>query len=143
MTKKKRRRLAFRVGDIIAIPLAEGLHAYGKLYDRSALGVYDRISTELQTMDDLKDCRFRFFCRFFDTAPGSEEWPVVGHEPFKTKAQAAPPPMYYHDELSDTYEIRHRGKTRKATKKEIAKLDEDVWHYPADLIERIEKEFSR
>lgn len=80
-----------------------------------------------------------FHCFIFSKAITNGEWPIIGHIDFPSEESSWPPPMWHCDDLTDVYEIRHRGKSRLAAKSEIKGLDEEIMWYPKGLINELEK----
>ena len=112
------------MGDIVAVPLANGRFAHGRIY-RHVIGVYEGLSDGLKAMEDFCGATpKRFF--YYMSMPGNryqKDWKFIGHIPIAADEDTDAPPMHARDDfgLSGT-RIYHRGAFYKATEEEVRGL---------------------
>ena len=129
-----------RLGTVVAIPLTNGHHAYGRVHEDANLAIYSLVSPALVTLEQVSSSPVAFFTGAFDTAIRSGEWPILGVLPFPDNESAWAPPTYIQDIIDPTkYRIYHRGEMRPATPDETAGLDIACVRKPGQVVDLIEQ----
>lgn len=136
MGKKKQK---YTLGSIVAIPLPNGQYAYAKVFKNYDLGIYKLLTKQIEPPEKVKKNPIAFFRSTTDIAIVSGEWPVIGEEPFIDDDSAWGPPIAFEviPDLGvglDNPRIKHMGKVRKATMKELKGLDREVFAQRPDLL---------
>lgn len=134
----KKRQRKTRLGDIIAIPLGDGHYGYGRVYRDASIGIFDMVSQEIKTLDDVMAHSIVFWNGFFETEVRNGNWLIIGCVVFRDNEDPWAPPQYIEDVLSPgKYQIYHRGKLRSATKAEVNGLEPQAIVGPQILVQRI------
>jgi hypothetical protein len=99
----KSRKILFKVGDIVAIPLESdmfnlnfkpGYYAYGRFYKDEVLGIYQKITLGMvQSLHDIAGTPAAFHYLTQDHAIYSGAWPIIGHHAFPTLKDSIAPPV--------------------------------------------------
>lgn len=129
-----------RPGDILEIPLPNGLFAYGKVHRDDSIGVYDLVALTRPQLPISVPFRFHVFIYFYVLTSG--KWPRIGREGFLTSEDEWPPPTSVYDLISGGWSIYHCGEMRASTEGEASSLEPtQIWD-EHEVIERILKETS-
>jgi hypothetical protein len=122
-----RKKIKPKLGDVIQIPLPNGMYAYGCIFKDTGLGIYKEISGSSNTPPKAEE--YRYVIGFNRGAVESGEWPIVDHRPFPDEESAWPPPTYIKDVISGKYEIYHKGQIYPSTEKRCKGLERTaVWN---------------
>ena len=139
----KRKKITYRVGDIVAISLPNKYYAYGKIFHDLTMGIYRRISKFIEPVETVTACEIVLYAGFFDTKILSGDWSVIGHQPFLRDEEAWSPPKYVQDILNPRkYRIYHKGVMRAAMEAEILGLEKAIMYKPETLEAKIMAELS-
>lgn len=138
----KIKKIKYKIGDIVAIPLPNKSYAYGKIFNDSTIGIYKIVTKIIETVERVTQCHIAFYAGFFDTKILSGDWSIIGWQKFLNDEEAWPPPAYIQDILNpQTYRIYHKGMMRPATKEEIKGLEKAIMYKPESLESKIMTEF--
>jgi hypothetical protein len=128
-TKKRRKSQSFRVGDFFAIPLGDGLYAFGRiLSDLEAndlgmlVGIYDRVSKRILSPMELKRTEFMvtpFHCT--DEGWKTRRWKIIGNMPVEHSEYTYPKYKEGFEGLG--WWIVHGDKKYEATEEEVRDLE--------------------
>ncbi len=133
MTGKKRKRI--KLGDVYAIPLPNGMYAFGRIFKDAGIGIYKHIG---ESIDDIpKDEKYQFTVGVYEFVLKSGDWSVVENRPFNNEDEAFPPPFCIIDSISGDYSIYHKGEIRSATKLECKGLEVAAVWSDYHIIDRI------
>jgi hypothetical protein len=89
----KTKKIKYLLGSIVAIPIKEKKYAFAKTFKDGDLGVYDLISKEILSLEDVLKRPISFYQYCTDTAIKNGHWPILGVEPFADEEEAWLPPM--------------------------------------------------
>jgi hypothetical protein len=125
------RRITPKIGDVFEIPLATGKRGYGHVLGAVLLGYYDVASDERLTVAEATARPVAFRVKTRTNALEEGRWPIVGNAP-PPPAMNAPVAFFSSNgpDFLRIYEWRPEkgGDSRRATKAEIAGLEEDgIW----------------
>ncbi len=136
-------RIRRRVGDIVQIPLPNGLFAAGRLYKEASIAISAKLFQQPVSLTDVKPTSVAFVTACFDTAITDGSWPIIGRIPFDNDEDAWAPPRYVEDIIkAGTYRIYHKGQMRAATSAEVRGLEKAEMYKPDQLVERIIRELD-
>ena len=134
------KKIRYRIGDIVAIPIEDHGVSYARIFRDATLAVLDCFSSEILEFNELPPARPVFFAAFFDDAIVDGTWPIVGHQPFENDDESWPPPRMVRDVLdSSRFRIYERGEIREATAEEVKFLESASMYKPNQLVERIRR----
>lgn len=138
------RRIKFKIGDIVSIPLPDGRYAHAQCLRDGTFKIFDAVSTKPLGSGQLSNVGASFFAVCNEQAVRTGEWPIVGHHPVLTEDEAWGAPMAtgYLAERQEwamgTPRINIRGESRDATEEEVEGLDiMSVSHHPDLLVRKI------
>ena len=98
-------------GDVCQLSLGDGRYAYGRILRDASVAVY-RTTTHMPAQRPVGERDFIFTVGVYDDLPGSEAFPVVGHDPFESEEDAWPPPYKVVDPITGRIQIYYRGEIR-------------------------------
>lgn len=126
----KSKRILARTGAVIAIPLPNGMYAYGKLFHDPYLGIYECLSPSIRPCDEVIKHPVSFFNAINNQAIRTGDWPIIGEEPFLSEEESWPPPqatMYSRETnrwtMGGIPRVSYRGETLSATIEDVQGLD--------------------
>jgi hypothetical protein len=108
-----------RLGDVLAIPLSEGVYAFCRVLKDASVGVYRFLASSPKNLPS-PETGYLFVVGVYRDVLTSGGWPVVARRPFVDEDAAWPPPHVVQDPLSGRFSIYHRGTFRPATPEEDA-----------------------
>jgi hypothetical protein len=125
---KSTKKVKYKVGAIVAVPLTGGRFAYAKVHNDLDFGVYDFVSKGIVPVADVLKHEIAFFQAATDESIKSGEWPIVGEEVFPDEEAAWGPPKAVvfppgAPLESASLKIRHKDVLRRATPAEVRGLD--------------------
>ena len=127
------------VGDIVAIPLSNGVFGFARIF-RDSLGVCQLVSKTLRTPEEVLNCKVAFFVGYFCTRVQECDWIYLGCIPFRSDDEYWPPPMALKDVTDPTvFRIYHRGRIRQVAENEVRGLDAHVMQPPEIIRKMIEE----
>ncbi len=100
-------------GDVCALDLGDGRFAYGRVLRDASIAIYRTILTT-PSAPPVGERPFAFTVGIYDDLPGSEQCPVVGHDPFGSENESWPPPAKIVDPISGRVRIYYRGQISEA-----------------------------
>jgi hypothetical protein len=78
------------VGDIVKIPLGDGLHSYARVLPEASLAFYDARSSEDLPIEEVIRRPVLFIIAVMNHAIKKGRWPVVGHIQLNDRLQSPP-----------------------------------------------------
>jgi len=121
------KRQKYKVGQIVAIPLANGRFAYGKVFNNLAVGVYDFLSEGLEPVERVVTHTILFYSAVTDRAIKSGAFTVIGEQPFPDEESAWAPAMaagiFPDDHNIGMLHITHKGQYLPASPDQAAGMD--------------------
>ena len=87
------KKIKYKLGSIVSIPLSEGRFAYAKVYKDNTLAVYGIISKTILPNKEVVKKEIAFSQPCTDSAIKNGDWPIIGVEPFLSEEAAWPPPL--------------------------------------------------
>jgi hypothetical protein len=137
-------KIKYRTGDVIAIPLPDGLFAYARIFEYGDLGVYQYSARDMQSVQEARGQPISFFVVSTDSAIKDGSWPIVGFEPFQADEDPYAPAVatcYDYDTHTWTMgrpRISHKGVDKFVSDKQVKDLDRLlVCHKPELAVEII------
>lgn len=136
----KEKRVRPKPGQIVAIPLSDGRHAFGRLMKDCGIAIHRFISDTPIPPTDWETSQILFYTSFVDNRIKDGRWPVVAMVQFENDDAAYCPPSRKIDVLDrNHHEIYYKGKISDATEEEVQGLEfENMWGSEA-LVEEIER----
>lgn len=131
MSKKKP-----KLGDVIAIPLADGRYAFGRILKDASVGFYRYIANNPNDLPH-PDVDYMFVVGVYRDLLTSQKWPVVAKRPFDSEEDAWPPPNVVRDMISGEVRIYHKGAMRPASSTECEGLETAAVWDRQEILERI------
>ena len=133
-----RKKIRYKIGDIVAIALPNKSYAYGRIFNDSTIGIYKTVTKTIEPPEKVSQSETAFYAGFFDTKILNGDWSIVGSQKFANDEEAWPPPKYVQDILNpQRYRIYHKGIMLTATKDEIKGLDKTIMYKPESLESKI------
>jgi hypothetical protein len=121
------KRQKYKVGQIVAIPLADGRFAYGKVFNNLAVGVYDFLSEVLEPVERVVTHTILLYSAVTDRAIKSGAFTVIGEQPFPDEESAWAPAMaagiFPDDHNIGMLHITHKGQYLPASPDQAAGMD--------------------
>ncbi len=130
-----KRKVKPKLGDVVQIPLPNGLYAFGRIFNDAGLGIYKEVSEGSGTAPQSEE--YRFIVGFNGGAVESGDWPIIENRPFPDEHSAWPPPSYIRDTISGKYEIYHKGQISPSTVAECKGLEETAVWNANHIVDRI------
>lgn len=87
-----KKRIRYRVGAVVTIPLPDGRFGYGRLYQNLTIGLFRLVSKELRRVEDVIKHPIGPILLFHDEAVEDGRWPVIGSFPFASNEESWGPP---------------------------------------------------
>jgi hypothetical protein len=139
---KSTKKVKYKLGAIVAVPLPGGRFAYAKVYRDFDLGVYDFVSNEIVPIAEVLKHKIAFFQAATDEPIKSGEWPIIGDEAFPDEESAWGPPRAVvfppgAPLESADLKISHKDVLRRATAAEVKGLDFGTFAQESELLVRI------
>jgi hypothetical protein len=139
---KKRARLRYSIGSIIAVPLPDRRYAFAKVFKNMALGVYDFLSKKVEPASEVTKHKIVFYQSATDEPIRTGQWPIIGEEPFTDEESSWAPPRAVGPVPGlpidpHVLRIEHRGESRKASLSEVAGLDISTLSHEPELFVNI------
>jgi hypothetical protein len=136
---KSTKKVKYKLGAIVAVPLPGGRFAYAKVHQDLDLGVYDFVSKGMVPLADVLKHKFAFFQGCTDEAIKSGEWPIIGDEAFPDEESAWGPPKAVvfppgAPLESADIKISHKDVLRRATAAEVKGLDFATFAQESELL---------
>jgi hypothetical protein len=131
-----KKRVRYRTGDLVAIPLPDGRFGYGRLYHNLTIGLFQAVSAELLPPAELIRHPIGPILSFDAAAVDDGRWPVIGSFPFASEEDAWGPPSRG---IGDFMWVRGEmvpARTAKE-KKRLADLEDGYLRDPDDVIRRL------
>ena len=139
-----KKKIRYRVGDIVTIPLPNKSYAYGKIFHDSTIGIYKLVTKTIEPVEKVMAREIAFYAGFFDTKILNGDWSIIGSQPFENDEAAWPPPKYIQDILNpEKYRIYDKGTMRPATETEIQGLEKAIMYKPESLESKIMTELLK
>lgn len=124
------KRVKYKAGALVAIPLPTGQFAYARAYKDAEFGVFGIVSDQLLSAEQLISKPIVFFHAANDDAITAGTWPVIGLWPFKSEDEAWAPAKatcYVRETnewtMGGVPRIDHKGQMRVATLEEVQGMD--------------------
>jgi hypothetical protein len=133
MEKKRKRRV--KLGDIYAIPLPNGMYAFGRVMRDAGIAIYKYIGSSVEDIPKTEE--YQFIVGVYKDVLQGGAWTVVGNRPFNNEEESWPPKEYILDQINGSYRIYHKGEMIPSTQEECEGLEEaTVWdaHHIIDRI---------
>jgi Immunity protein 26 len=118
------------LGDVFAIPVPDGRFAYGKIFRDGEYGVYDFLTADIATVQEVLKHPIAFYMVGTDSAIKKGVWPIIGFDAFASDDDAWAPAKaaFYLRETNEwtmggTPRVVDKGQTRVATFDEVKGLD--------------------
>ncbi|WDQ31103.1 Imm26 family immunity protein [Paenibacillus marchantiae] len=89
------------MGDLYAIPLPNGIFAFGRRFKDASIAIYNYMGNTLE--DKPQQENYQFIVGVYDDVLKSGDWPVVENRPFVNEEEAWPPPACVIDQLTGEY----------------------------------------
>lgn len=122
MTTPKRKQPS--LGEIYAIPLANGLYGFARVYLKGKFGVFDYAASDLPDPRWLSRQQVAFWVDCIDDPVETGMWQLLGRVPFSSLDLAWPPPVYHRNAKDPLFfEINHRNERRAGGQGDIAGLE--------------------
>ena len=100
-------------GDVCQLRLEDDRFAYGRVLRDASVAIY-RTTTQIPRTPPIGERDFVFTVGVYEDLPGSQDCPIVGHDPFDDQDQAWPPPYKLVDPINGSIRIYHRGEIQEA-----------------------------
>lgn len=115
-------------GDVVRVPLGEGLHSYARVLPQSVFAFYDCLTRGDLSPDGIAARPILFRVPVMFSAVKSGRWQVIGCVPLEPEL-LQPPAFFVQDALKqDRYSISVGGIQRPATREECLGLERlAVW----------------
>ena len=127
-----------RVGDVVSIPIGDGMLMLARVLRDASVQVYDKIYRETPDLGELRGVPVLCSPGVFDSAITSGEWKKLGHLPFADDQTSWPPPKFIRDVLHpDRFRIYERSSMRTASREEVASLEEQRMYKPEQLVSHL------
>lgn len=121
------KKVKYKVGQIVAIPLPDKKFAFGKVFNNFDIGVYDLLSDKIESIEGVVTNRFLFHNAVTDRAIKSGAFVVIGEEPFPDEESAWAPAMaagvFPEDPDVGVLHIAHKGEMWRATPEQATGMD--------------------
>ncbi|MDP4147334.1 MAG: Imm26 family immunity protein [Bacillota bacterium] len=130
-----RRRRQLKLGDVYAIPLANGKYAYGRSFKDACIAIYKHIGDNIYDIPKTEE--YQFTVGIYKDVLQSGQWLIVDSRPFKDDDEAWPPPMCTIDMISGRYSIYHKGQFRASSKSECDGLEQAAVWEAEHIVDRI------
>jgi Immunity protein 26 len=131
--KKSKKRNA---GDVVSIPLPDGLHAYARVLPDATFAFYDSRTSEDLPVSEVISRPILFFLAVMDHAIKAGRWPIVGHLPLEEGLN--PPPRFIQNSLDKkSFSIYENGQIRPATRSQCRGLERAAVWEPEHVEERL------
>ncbi len=135
---------SLRLGDIIAIPLGKLGFGYARSYRDVTLGIYDYVTPQIESLENIVDNKIAFFVSYCDPNPHDMDWIFLGKQRFSHPEETWGPPTYIQDVLNpNEFRIYHKGIMRNASKSEVMELEKQQLFFPEHIRERIIREIVK
>ena len=139
---KSTKKVEYKLGAIVAVPLPGGQFAYAKVHQDLDFGVYDFVSNEIVPIAEVLKHEIAFFQAATDEPIKSGEWPIIGDETFPDEESAWGPPRAVvfppgAPLESADLKISHKDVLRRATAAEVKGLDFGTFAQESELLVRI------
>ena len=136
---KSTKKVKYKLGAIVAVPLPGGRFAYAKVHQDFDLGVYGFVSNGIVPVADVLKHKITFFQSATDEPITSGEWPIIGEEVFPDEESAWGPPRAIvfppgAPLESADLKITHKDVMRRATAAEVRGLDFGTFAQTAELL---------
>jgi hypothetical protein len=141
MTKNRKNK--YQLGSIVAIPLPDGRYSYARIFEDLMLGVYDHVTSILESTSVVTEKSISFFQGCTDKSIRSGEWPIIGEKPFDSTEESWAPPQatWYSRESNEwttgTPKVNHRAGTHDATLDQVVGMDVMSFCQKPDLLIKI------
>lgn len=136
MKSKKR-----KVGDLVKIPLGDGMHTYAHVLQEASFAVYDcRVADEL-AVEQVVGRPVLFFVAVMDHALKKGRWTIVGHSPLDDRLRR--PPTFIQDPLNkNSFSIYENGQIKPSTREQCVGLERMAVWEPEHVEERIRDQYA-
>lgn len=133
MEKKRKRRV--KLGDIYAIPLPNGMYAFGRVLKDAGIAIYKYTSNNIKDIPVSEE--YQFIVGVYKDVLQNGIWTVVSNRPFNNEEESWPPKQYIYDKINGSYSIYYKGEITPSTQEECQGLERAaVWdeHHIVDRI---------
>ena len=125
---KSTKKVKYKLGAIVAVPLPDGRFAYAMVHKNLALAVFDFVSEQVVPVADVLKHKIAFFHSATDEPITSGEWPIIGEIKFPDEESAWGPPravVFPPGAPLDSADLKisHKGVLRRATPAEVRGLE--------------------
>lgn len=125
-----RKKVKYRVGDVVAIPLARpGFFGYGRAYNDLHIGIIEHVTEGIASVDEVRQHPTVRVIAFDDEEIENGNWRIIGHLPF-ADVDAAWGPI----RRSAGRMVYDRGQVRPATDAESPERLEELINHDAEMI---------
>ncbi len=130
----------YGIGDIVMIPLGDGVFVFGRLLRDASIAIYNLAAKEAVELGLLASKDVLFEAGVFDTNIANGKWKIIGNIPFDNDDESWPSPQYIRDIINpDKYRIYYKGEMKPASEQDIQGLEKQVMYKPEELIKEIKK----
>jgi len=133
MEKKRKKRV--KLGDIYAIPLPNGMYAFGRVMRDAGIAIYKYTGNSVEDIPKAEE--YQFVVGVYKDVLQGGAWTVVGNRPFNNEEESWPPKQYIIDILNGSYSIYHKGEIIPSTQEECEGLERAAIWDAHHIIDRI------
>ena len=135
-------RKRIRLGDVLAVPLGNGMHGYSRVLRNASYAFYAFDGSENLEVDDIVKLPVIFFAAVRDSAVKEGRWLILGHVPLD--GQLVPPPKFIQDPLKPhSFSIyENDGTISKATRSQCEELERAAVWEPEQIEDRLRDHFA-
>ena len=118
----KSRAVSFRPGDIVAVPLPNGLYGFVRVYEEGAVGVFCHTAKVVERMEDIISHEIAFYSGCYFPEEEGQDWIRMGRLTDPCEVAEWPPPVIIRDAIGSGVSIYYRGQMLPATEEEVSEL---------------------
>ena len=133
MEKKRKKRI--KLGDVYAIPLPNGMYAFGRVMKDAGISIYKHIGSSCKDIPQTEE--YQFIVGIYKDVLQNGEWELVENRPFNNEEEAWPPKQYIIDKINGRYSIYHKGEIVPSTEEECQGLEVAAIWDSHHIIDRI------
>lgn len=133
MDKKRRKKV--KLGDVYAIPLPNGMYAFGRVMRDAGISIYKYIGNSVEDIPKTEEVQF--VVGVYKDVLQSGIWTVVCNRPFNNEEESWPPKQYIIDKINGSYSLYFKGEIIPSTQDECEGLEKaSIWdaHHIIDRI---------
>jgi hypothetical protein len=133
-------KVKYSIGDIVMIPVSDGLYVFGRLMQDASIAIYSFLSKGIVDVHQLVGKEVLFDPGVFDTNIANGQWKIIGSIPFSNADESWPTPKYIRDVINpNKYRIYCKGEMKPASEQEVEGLEKQVMYKPEELVDEIKR----